>query len=191
MTLGLPTHLSRSTLSPACRDERRVRVSLPISLGRARMGVVLLEELVCSEVSGHPCEVGPGFFCFSECDCDTIPVPRCHLVWRPCPSHPCCCPTPLFFPSLLFPGDSSFNPVQRALDFKSAHVSQARSLALGAMSCLWTVSLTVPPRNKYADPAGGGDHEGDGREDSHDGEDDGGHDRWAMMVELVGGWSGC
>lgn len=35
------------------------------------------------DISG---EVGPGPSCFPECDCDTIPVPRCHLVWRPCPS---------------------------------------------------------------------------------------------------------
>ena len=33
-------------------------------------------------------ETGPGPSCFSECDCDTIPVPRCHLVWRPCSSPP-------------------------------------------------------------------------------------------------------
>lgn len=35
-----------------------------------------------------PGEVGYGLFCFPECDCDTIPVPRCHLVWRPCLSPP-------------------------------------------------------------------------------------------------------
>lgn len=35
------------------------------------------------DISG---EVGPGSSCFSECDCDTIPVPRCHLVRRACPS---------------------------------------------------------------------------------------------------------
>lgn len=68
--------------------------------------------------------MGPGHSCFSECDCDTIPVPRCHLVWRPCffPISVIC--LPLSFPLYPIPWRAcSFHVVQRALVCKSASLS--------------------------------------------------------------------
>lgn len=73
----------------------------------------LEEGCACNEASGGPKllhldisgEVGPGLSCFSECDCDTIPVPRCHLVRRACRS-----PGPPPFLSSL-PAPSPGDPV--------------------------------------------------------------------------------
>lgn len=108
-------------------------------------------------------------------------------IWYGDPALPTLTVILFLFSLLLFflsPGDSSFNLVQRALDFKSRHISQAPSLRLGTLSSLWRVSLTVL-RNKYADPAGGGDHGGHAREDGHDGEDDDGYDDGGVGGRMV------
>lgn len=80
----------------------------------------------------------------------------------------------LFFPS---PGDSSSNLVQKPWISNQHTYPKVPSSALpvGTLSSLWRVSLSVL-RNKYADPAGGSDHDGDAREDGHGGEGDDGHD---------------
>lgn len=69
-------------------------------------------------------ETGPGPSYLSECDCDTIPVPRCHLVWRPCSSPLSMIYLPLSFPLFPIPWRPySFNVVQRAVDHKLAFLS--------------------------------------------------------------------
>lgn len=100
-------------------------------------------------------------------------------IWYGDPALPACTVILFLFFFLLLsfpsPGESSFNLAQRTLNFQSTRVSQALPLALGTLPSLWRASLPVL-RDKYADPAGGGDHGGDAREDGHVSEDDGRND---------------
>lgn len=85
---GLPTHLSRSALSPACEGEKWLVFLCPPPWDGPGLELCLRRDWSAMQCLNIPGEVGYGLFCFPECDCDTIPVPRCHLVWRPCLSPP-------------------------------------------------------------------------------------------------------